>query len=80
MRARLTLTSSVVGAVIVAFDGTVLTVAQPALRRDPALPRAVLAGLALAGAATGRMMPGRRGTTIDDHGQSGDRTRVPARR
>ncbi|MER6436569.1 MFS transporter [Streptomyces sp. NPDC001185] len=31
---RLTLTSSVVGAVIVALDGTVLTVAQPTLRRD----------------------------------------------
>ncbi|MFF3906940.1 MFS transporter [Streptomyces sp. NPDC001848] len=29
-----TLTASVVGAVIVALDGTVLTVAQPALRRD----------------------------------------------
>lgn len=33
-RHRLTLTSSVVGAVIVALDGTVLTVAQPTLRRD----------------------------------------------
>ncbi|WP_329320296.1 hypothetical protein OIE77_11040 [Streptomyces sp. NBC_01715] len=31
---RLTLTSSVVAAVIVALDGTVLTVAQPTLRRD----------------------------------------------
>ncbi|MGW4082787.1 MFS transporter [Streptomyces sp. NPDC004822] len=34
MNARLTLVSSVVGAVVVAFDGTVLTVAQPALRHD----------------------------------------------
>ncbi|MET9969115.1 MFS transporter [Streptomyces sp. NPDC006356] len=34
MKPRLTLASSVVGAVIVALDGTVLTVAQPALRRD----------------------------------------------
>ncbi len=34
MNARLTLVSSVVGAVIVAFDGTVLTVAQPTLQRD----------------------------------------------
>ncbi|MEV5786571.1 MFS transporter [Streptomyces sp. NPDC052287] len=33
-RHRLTLTSSVVGAVIVALDGSVLTVAQPTLRRD----------------------------------------------
>ncbi|MGW1498456.1 MFS transporter [Streptomyces mirabilis] len=33
-RRRLTLTNSVVGAVIVALDGTVLTVAQPTLRRD----------------------------------------------
>ncbi|CAM5587814.1 MULTISPECIES: MFS transporter [Streptomyces] len=34
MNPRLTLVSSVIGAVVVAFDGTVLTVAQPALRRD----------------------------------------------
>lgn len=34
MNPRLTLASSVVGAVIVALDGTVLTVAQPTLRRD----------------------------------------------
>ncbi|MFJ2396617.1 MFS transporter [Streptomyces sp. NPDC087843] len=34
VRRRLTLTSSVAGAVIVALDGTVLTVAQPTLRRD----------------------------------------------
>ncbi|WP_063611403.1 MFS transporter [Streptomyces sp. 142MFCol3.1] len=33
-RRRLTLAASVVGAVIVALDGTVLTVAQPALQRD----------------------------------------------
>ncbi|MEU9288710.1 MFS transporter [Streptomyces sp. NPDC048275] len=33
-RRRLTLTSSVVGAVIVALDGTVLTVAQPTLQRE----------------------------------------------
>ncbi|CAL9610355.1 MFS transporter [Streptomyces sp. enrichment culture] len=34
MRPRLTLASSVAGAVIVALDGTVLTVAQPTLQRD----------------------------------------------
>jgi MFS family permease len=34
VRARLTLASSVAGAVIVALDGTVLTVAQPTLQRD----------------------------------------------
>ncbi|MCZ1002465.1 hypothetical protein O1M63_37760 [Streptomyces mirabilis] len=33
-RRRLTLANSVVGAVVVALDGTVLTVAQPTLRRD----------------------------------------------
>lgn len=31
---RLVLTGSITGAVIVALDGTVLTVAQPALQRD----------------------------------------------
>ena len=34
MNPRLTLASSVVGAAIVALDGTVLTVAQPSLQRD----------------------------------------------
>ncbi|MEV0179059.1 MFS transporter [Streptomyces sp. NPDC050625] len=34
MNRRLTLASSVVGAVVVALDGTVLTVAQPTLQRD----------------------------------------------
>lgn len=34
VRRRLTLAGSVLGAVIVALDGTVLTVAQPTLRRD----------------------------------------------
>ncbi|MEN1889400.1 MFS transporter [Streptomyces mirabilis] len=33
-RRRITLANSVVGAVVVALDGTVLTVAQPTLRRD----------------------------------------------
>ncbi|UUU26168.1 MFS transporter [Streptomyces sp. DSM 40750] len=33
-RRRLTLANSVLGAVLVALDGTVLTIAQPALRRD----------------------------------------------
>lgn len=33
-RRRLTLANSVVGAAVVALDGTVLTVAQPTLRRD----------------------------------------------
>ncbi|MGW6731589.1 MFS transporter [Streptomyces sp. NPDC055013] len=46
----------------------------------PELPLAVLAALALSGAALGRGLPGREGATIDDHGQSRDRTRVPARR
>ncbi|MFE5887750.1 MFS transporter [Streptomyces sp. NPDC056462] len=46
----------------------------------PELPLGVLAALALAGAALGRGLPGRHGATIDDHGQSRDRTRVPARR
>lgn len=40
----------------------------------------VLAALALAGAVPGRLLPGRSGTAIDDHGQSEDRTRVPAGR
>ncbi|WP_369274615.1 MFS transporter [Streptomyces sp. R11] len=46
----------------------------------PELPLGVLAALSLAGAALGRGLPGRHGATIDDHGQSRDRTRVPARR
>lgn len=48
--------------------------------RGPALPLTVLAALALAGAVLGRALPGRTGTTIDDHDQSKDRTPVPARR
>ncbi|WP_217207860.1 MFS transporter [Streptomyces sp. AC550_RSS872] len=44
------------------------------------LPLGVFASLALAGAGLGRALPGRRAPTIDDHGQSRDRTRVPARR
>lgn len=47
---------------------------------DPELPLTLLAALALAGAVPGRALPGRTGGTIDDHGQSKDRTRVPARR
>ncbi|WP_031476010.1 MFS transporter [Streptomyces bicolor] len=47
---------------------------------DPERPLGVLAGLALAGAVLGRRLPGRTGGTIDDHGRSKDRTRVPARR
>ncbi|MGI5379485.1 MFS transporter [Streptomyces sp. CA-251387] len=46
----------------------------------PALPLIVLAALALAGAVPGRALPGRPGAAIDDHEQSKDRTRVPARR
>ncbi|MFI7408009.1 MFS transporter [Streptomyces sp. NPDC049627] len=46
----------------------------------PALPLTVLAAVALAGAVPGRALPGRPVATIDDHGQSKDRTRVPARR
>lgn len=45
-----------------------------------ALPLGVLALLALAGAALGRWLPGRHAASKDDHGQSTDRTRVPARR
>ncbi len=33
-RRRITLANSVVGAIVVALDGTVLAVAQPTLRRD----------------------------------------------
>lgn len=44
------------------------------------LPLGVFAALALAGAGLARALPGRRASTIDDHGQSRDRTRVPARR
>ncbi|KUO05824.1 MFS transporter [Streptomyces caeruleatus] len=44
------------------------------------LPLGVFAALALAGAGLGRALPGRQAATIDDHGQSRDRTRVPARR
>ncbi|MFE6170936.1 MFS transporter [Streptomyces sp. NPDC056464] len=47
---------------------------------DPARPPAVLAALALAGAALGRALPGRHAITPDDHGHSKDRTRVPAQR
>lgn len=45
-----------------------------------ALSLTVLAALALAGAALGRMLPGRPGRTIDDHGESAERTCVPAGR
>ncbi|WP_128434358.1 MFS transporter [Streptomyces cyaneus] len=48
--------------------------------RGPELPLSVLAAVALAGAALGRKLPGRPGTARDDHGQSKDRTRVPAGR
>ncbi|KOG21846.1 MFS transporter [Streptomyces viridochromogenes] len=44
------------------------------------LPLGVFAALALAGVALGRGLPGRQATPKDDHGQSTDRTRVPARR
>lgn len=60
--------------------GVAVATALMGLDRGAGLPLAVLAGLALAGAATGRTLPGRRDTATDDHGQSGDRTRVPARR
>ncbi|MFE7270372.1 MFS transporter [Streptomyces sp. NPDC057623] len=46
----------------------------------PALPLGAFAALALAGAALGRGLPGRHAAPNDDHGQSTDRTRVPARR
>ncbi|MFE6622569.1 MFS transporter [Streptomyces sp. NPDC057740] len=44
------------------------------------LPLEVLAALALTGAGLGWALPGRQAAAIDDHGQSRDRTRVPARR
>ncbi|MGW5466769.1 MFS transporter [Streptomyces chartreusis] len=46
----------------------------------PGLPLGVLAALALAGAALGRALPGRREAAMNDHGDSKDRTRVPAQR
>ncbi|WP_435212933.1 MFS transporter [Streptomyces sp. bgisy034] len=46
----------------------------------PGLPLIVLAALALAGAAPGRALPGRQKTPVNDHGDSKDRTRVPAQR
>ncbi|MGW1957256.1 MFS transporter [Streptomyces sp. NPDC001920] len=46
----------------------------------PGLPLGVLAALALACAALGRMLPAGAGRTIDDHARSEDRTPVPARR
>ncbi|MFH0515861.1 MFS transporter [Streptomyces sp. M41] len=46
----------------------------------PELPLGVLAGLALAGAALARSLPGRAEGTIDDQDRSADRTSVPARR
>lgn len=46
----------------------------------PGLPLGVLAALALAGAALGRALPGRRDAAMNDHGDSKDRTRVPAQR
>jgi len=133
-RRALTLASSVVGAVIVAVDGTVLTVAlctgfallgagfgtvlvaathvvvrqaaagsagvagglqQTAMNVGPALgvaaattlmgldhgpglPLSVLAVVAVAGAMAGRTLPKRSASTIN-HGQQGDRARIPAR-
>ncbi|MFE9021483.1 MFS transporter [Streptomyces sp. NPDC007808] len=46
----------------------------------PGLPWGVLAALALACAALGRLLPAGAGRTIDDHARSEDRTPVPARR
>ena len=44
------------------------------------LPLVVLAGVAAAGAVAALTLPGRFGPTIDDHGQPGDHSRVPATR
>ncbi|MEV5908455.1 MFS transporter [Streptomyces chartreusis] len=46
----------------------------------PGLPLGGLAALALAGAALGRSLPGLREAAMNDHGDSKDRTRVPAQR
>ncbi|MFF0731345.1 MFS transporter [Streptomyces chartreusis] len=46
----------------------------------PGLPLGVLAAVALAGAALGRALPGLREAAVNDHGDSKDRTRVPAQR
>ncbi|GHG86121.1 MFS transporter [Streptomyces lanatus] len=47
---------------------------------DAGPPLAVLAALALAGTVPGRALPGRDPASTDDHGDSKDRTRVPAQR
>lgn len=47
---------------------------------DPGRPLIVLAALALAGALPGRTLPGRPDPSMNDHGDSKDRTRVPAQR
>ncbi|MDC0771272.1 MFS transporter [Streptomyces sp. HD] len=46
----------------------------------PGLPMTALAAVALAGAVPGRALPGPHTAATDDHGQSKDRTRVPAGR
>ncbi|NUP15269.1 MAG: MFS transporter [Streptomyces sp.] len=46
----------------------------------PVLPMTALAAVALAGAVPGRALPGPYAAPADDHGQSKDRTRVPAGR
>jgi MFS family permease len=60
--------------------GVALATALLGLDGGAGLPLIALAGLALAGAATGRMLPGRHSMTIDDHAGGEDRTPVRARR
>jgi MFS family permease len=60
--------------------GVALATALLGLDGSAGLPLIALAGLALAGAATGRMLPGRHSMTIDDHAGGEDRTPVRARR
>jgi MFS family permease len=60
--------------------GVALATALLGLDWGAGLPLIALAGLALAGAATGRMLPGRHSMTIDDHAGGEDRTPVRARR
>ncbi|MEY9995792.1 MFS family permease [Streptomyces sp. V4I8] len=60
--------------------GVAAATALMGARGGSGLPLGVFAVLALAGVALGRWLPGRHAAPNDDHGQSTDRTRVPARR
>lgn len=60
--------------------GVAVATAILATGGGPGRPLVVLAALALAGALPGRTLPGRPDATMNDHGDSKDRTRVPAQR